>query len=225
MQDGRMTKWSIFWLGSIVGGLIVLSGTYFKPERKDNKALFSQYYGYRLWEEKKGEYDLYDLDEVIYGMKKSAADEKPPLDLSKQEQWQMADELERAAFEKLTFENLQKAERFLGQIAKRPGVVCIEEKKLYFEILSPGKGSHIVEPKSSCLFTYTICSLGGKSLDASAEPRQLDLSEVIPGFAKGVVGMRQGEKRALYIHPDLGYGASDWFCPPESLLIITVDAL
>lgn len=35
----------------------------------------------------------------------------------------------------------------------------------------------------------------------------LDLAETIPGFAHGLQGMREGEKRHIFIHPALAYGA------------------
>jgi peptidylprolyl isomerase len=38
------------------------------------------------------------------------------------------------------------------------------------------------------------------------EPYKVPLAETIPGFAKGVLGMRVGEKRKIYVHLDLEYG-------------------
>lgn len=50
----------------------------------------------------------------------------------------------------------------------------------------------------------------------------MPLSETILGFAKGVEGMREGERRKLYIHPELGY-ALFGHVAPNSLLIVDVE--
>lgn len=41
---------------------------------------------------------------------------------------------------------------------------------------------------------------------ALLQPSKLNLSEMIPGFGHGVLGMKVGEKRKLFIHPNVGYG-------------------
>lgn len=52
----------------------------------------------------------------------------------------------------------------------------------------------------------------------------LDLSQTIPGFAHGVQGMQVGEKRTLFIHPALAYGALTTL-PPCIELIVKVHLL
>lgn len=53
------------------------------------------------------------------------------------------------------------------------------------------------------------------------EPILLPLTKVIPGFSQGMQGMKEGEVRVLYIHPDLAYGTAGQL-PPNSLLIFEV---
>lgn len=50
----------------------------------------------------------------------------------------------------------------------------------------------------------------------------ISLDETIPGFSKGIVGMKEGEKRTLYIHPDLAYGVNGSL-PPNSLLTFEIE--
>lgn len=43
---------------------------------------------------------------------------------------------------------------------------------------------------------------------SSGRPTTFPLSEVVPGFAKGLVGMKVGGRREMVIPPKLGYGSS-----------------
>jgi peptidylprolyl isomerase len=71
----------------------------------------------------------------------------------------------------------------------------------------------------------------GKQFDASWDRGQpfsfpLGAGQVIPGWDRGVAGMRVGGRRQLTIPPDLGYGASgtpDGTIPPNATLVFVVD--
>jgi len=72
----------------------------------------------------------------------------------------------------------------------------------------------------------------GQQFDASYDtgqpfPFQLGAGNVIPGWDKGVVGMKVGGRRELIIPPALGYGAqgSPPKIPPNSALIFDIDLL
>jgi peptidylprolyl isomerase len=54
-------------------------------------------------------------------------------------------------------------------------------------------------------------------------PQEVCLDFVIPGFAQGVLGMKVGERRKLYIHPKLGYRCMHWTVPPNVVLVIDVE--
>lgn len=108
----------------------------------------------------------------------------------------------------------------------------------HFEILSQYSSLHTVVPKQ---LYYTITVNGsGKELKGSDHVRMgyviedgegnilfanhdvwLNLSQMIPGFVHGVQGMHLGEKRKLFVHPALAYGALTTL-PPCSELIVTV---
>ena len=61
-----------------------------------------------------------------------------------------------------------------------------------------------------------------RALNPLSNRSALPIKQSIPGFAKGLVGMKEGEKRILYIHPELAYGLAGHL-PPNSLLIFEVE--
>jgi peptidylprolyl isomerase len=71
----------------------------------------------------------------------------------------------------------------------------------------------------------------GTEFDASWNRGQpfsfpLGAGQVIPGWDKGVVGMKKGGRRVLVIPPELGYGPSgSGPIPPNSTLVFVVDML
>jgi FKBP-type peptidyl-prolyl cis-trans isomerase len=61
--------------------------------------------------------------------------------------------------------------------------------------------------------------------DAPPVAFKLDKGSLIPGFLEGVLGMRVGGRRILYIPPDLGYGprGAAGVIPPDARLIFYIE--
>lgn len=120
----------------------------------------------------------------------------------------------------------KKAEKKAAAPAKYSDV-----KALKIDEVKKGKG---VEAKAgkTVVVHYTGWLTNGSKFDSSVdrgEPFSFNLGtgQVIPGWDKGVAGMKKGGKRKLHIPPDMGYGkdGSPPVIPPNATLIFDVELL
>jgi peptidylprolyl isomerase len=119
--------------------------------------------------------------------------------------------------------NLQEAEKFLQENKKNKEIVELEKGKLQYKIQKVGTGETI-QSTATPLIRYKGTLLDGTLFDTTEEPLALSLNETIPGFTKGITGMKEGEVRTLYIHPDLAYG-KEGTLPPNSLLTFEIEVV
>jgi len=161
----------------------------------------------------------FDMDKILKGIQDSILGKESPM--SEAECIQAISQDQEKKFKKLAEQNLSAAEKFLVDNAAHKGVVAIEENKLQYKIEKEGAGE-TVQAHFSPLIKYTGKFLDGKVFGASKEDEMISLDETIPGFSKGIIGMKEGEKRTLYIHPDLAYGVNGSL-PPNSLLTFEIE--
>ena len=116
--------------------------------------------------------------------------------------------------------NLKDAITFLEANQKRKGIILLQDGKLQIEIVRKGEGQ-IVQSYNS-----PLVRLKKENNDSKPDFKEeiLALDEAIPGLRDGIVGMREGEIRKLYIHPELGNGKAG-FDPPNSLLMVEVEVI
>lgn len=187
---------------------------------------FSRYEGYQIAAELKSNTEWIDLPSVIQGVQDYLAGKTPQEIIGSQ------DEPDYIRVMNLMFgleakNNLQKATDFLSSLAKEDKIHVIENGKVLYEVISEGTSEACVSIDSSPTLQYSISTLGGQEVVTTYNglgPQRTPLSETMPGFASGVVGMRLGEKRKLFIHPDLGYDDVG-HVPPRSLLIVNVEVV
>ena len=160
-----------------------------------------------------------DLELVIKGLQNEKKGQPSPL--SDTECIEGLSLAQKEAFEKQAKSNLEKAEGFLKENAKNKDVVVLEEGKVQYKIEKNGQGPAI-DGHASPLIRYVGKYLDGSVFSSSTDPHMISLDESIQGFSKGLVGMKEGEKRTLYIHPEYGYGARGVF-PPNSLLTYEIE--
>lgn len=164
----------------------------------------------------------FDLDALIKGIRDGAQGKPAPM--TDQEYEQKMAVLQSQAYRKMSEENLKAAETFLNDNAKNAQVIQLIPGKLQYEELESGHGE-IVKESGTPQIQYVGKFLDGKVFSSSKESGgaiTIPLDHTIPGFSKGLVGMKEGGKRRLFIHPDLGYGTSGHL-PPNSLLVFDVE--
>jgi peptidylprolyl isomerase len=90
-----------------------------------------------------------------------------------------------------------------------------------------GTGSALKASDTVTLQYVGVLYVNGKEFDSSwsrGEPLTLGVSEFVPGFSAGLVGMRVGGRREIVIPSKYGYGAADQQgIPANSVLVFVVD--
>lgn len=166
----------------------------------------------------------FDMESLIKGIREGASGQPSPL--SEKEYEEMMSAVQERAFKEMSTNNLKSANDFMTKNSKEAGVVEVVPGKLQYTITKEGSGA-TVEASSSPQIHYTGKYQDGTVFGTSEEmggPITIPLDQTIPGFSKGIVGMKEGEKRRLYVHPDLGYGTTGQL-PPNELLIFDVEVV
>lgn len=165
-----------------------------------------------------------DVDALIKGIRDGAAGKPSPLDEKEYHEGML--KIQQKAFDRQSTKNLKEANDFLEKNASAPNIVVIEPGKLQYQILQPGTGAEVgadSNPQINYSGKYIDGTVFGSSEEAGG-PISIPLDQTIPGFSKGIKGMKEGEKRRLFIHPDLGYGTMGHL-PPNSLLIFDIEVV
>ena len=191
----------------------------FSPE---NISKISESYGHFIYKSLDNPILKLDFVGVVRGMNDAKAGKPSPM--TEQEYEEGIAAIQEIAFQEMSAKNLKEAEAFLAKNEKESGVVQLDKGKLQILVLQPGTGEELVEGKMPVLH-YT-----GKYLDGTVfgnsytngEPISISLAHTIPGFRQGVMGMKVGEKRRIFIHPSLGYGTSGQLLP-NALLIFDIE--
>ena len=163
----------------------------------------------------------FDVNLVIKGIEESLAGKEAPLD--ENETVQAISLIQENAFHKQSSINLQLAEEFLANNRMKDEMVELEDGKVQYAIDHQGAGA-AVEEDSTPTIRYTGEFADGTVFASSTEDEVITLSETIPGFAKALIGMKEGEQRTAFIHPELAYGESG-YAPPNSLLTFHIELI
>lgn len=162
-----------------------------------------------------------DQESLILGIQESFAGKKAPL--SENECIAAISKVQEKALETLSQKNLLEAEQFLTKNAKNEQITKLEDGKVQYLIEKKGIGE-CVKASDTPLLRYTGKYLDGTIFGATQEPEKICLEETILGFRKAVEGMKEGEVRTIYIHPNLGYG-KEGLLQPNSLLTYEVELI
>lgn len=163
----------------------------------------------------------FNIDKIVVGMKNSMAGKSSPLNEEEYEAQVFA--IQEQIFQKTAEKNLKDAVGFLEKNSKEKDIISLTPQ-LQYKINKKGEGEGVATDATPVIH-YTGKLLDGTVFASSKEsntPLTLSLKETIAGFNKGLVGMKKGEQRTLYIHPELAYGMGSHL-PPNSLLIFDVE--
>ncbi len=187
-------------------------------QRNESKDLISFHRGYTFWENittKQAEFP-YDVEEVIKGIR--AASLKKDLPVKEETLANLLDQSEQAQAAK----NLTDAEAMLKEVSNDS--IEVVPNKLYYKVLHLGGGTSPLTSNGVADFTYRVSILEKGTLheilSTHDTPIQVSLEDTIPGFSMGIIGMTIGEKRVIYMHPDLTAGSYPEFL--NKLLVIEV---
>jgi peptidylprolyl isomerase len=189
---------------------------------KENISRLSEAYGHFIYKSLENPILRLDFDSVMKGMNDAKSGKSSPM--TEQEYEEGIAAVQEVAFQEMAVKNLKEAAAFLTKNEKEPGVVELEKGKLQIKVLQPGTGEEVTETVRPVLH-YTGKYLDGTTFGnsyESGEPIAISLTHTIPGFRQGVMGMKVGEKRRIFIHPELGYGTSGQLLP-NALLIFDIE--
>lgn len=119
--------------------------------------------------------------------------------------------------------NNQEQEKLTDGETKQESKKMTDIKEFSYEVLKEGTGIAAVANKTVTV-DYKGMFLDGKIFDQGTFPFTLGVGQVVQGFDKGVLGMKVGETRKIYIPSDMGYGArgAGAAIPPNTDLIFEV---
>lgn len=156
-----------------------------------------------LWA-KLNDQDLeYDIDLVLETLKKNAEGKRTPMEEPRTVLSKYLVEIH----EKESKKALVKAETFMANLSTKDDHKVVLPGKVIYRVINPGNGSS-TKDSSSPQILFSERDLDGEILFdgyKSNIPIKLKLDETIRGFKLGVSGMKVGERREIFIHPDLAY--------------------
>ncbi len=120
-------------------------------------------------------------------------------------------------------ENAQASKKFLELIAKKKETLCVLDKYLYIQNLENTLSKEEVTDKTASVFIkYVIKDINNSPISgmfAFDQVKKFQIKDLIPGLAHGLLGMKEGEVREIYIHPELAYGLGSDFGNGQALQI------
>lgn len=186
--------------------------------KKDIKIL-SQAYGHMIGQNLNAIGLDLDSNEIIHGIQNAFNGVESPLEDSKT--IEMITALQEKKFKDECNNNLKAAEAFLASNQSNKEIIELEKGKLQYKQITKGAGKECKETDTPVI-TYIGKYLDGEIFGKSETEEPISLKETIEGFRKAIIGMKVGEKREVYIHPDLGYGASSCLSP-NALLTFEIE--
>jgi peptidylprolyl isomerase len=190
------------------------------PLLASQKETLSEMVGYLIKEEIDRCKGDIDIDKVIEGIRKATKGEKAPL--SKEEYQLLINKIIEHNLAEKEKESLRLATDFFQKNKKNRGVVEIVAQKLQYEIISKGFGE-IVDQYHTPLISIKGL-LPDNTIFLPEREYIAPLNELPQGLKLAILGMKEKERRKIYVHPDFAPKIFDSLTP-KSLLIYEVELL
>jgi peptidylprolyl isomerase len=222
-------------IGSSVKKILLLAFVSFATAQETKESPVSEAFGHLIYHNFQRLNMEFDIEKIVQGILDAADGKEPPMDVN-----QCIDKIysDYKIRHKIQSENnLRQAEAFLKSNAQRDGVVSLNNQKVQYKIISPGKGPEIA-PNSSPRLRCKIKTLDGEEifgtvralvegeLTESTLEETVNLDAMIEGLRIGLLGMKEGEKRIIYVHPDLSFKTKQfYFNLPNTLFVFEIEAI
>lgn len=184
--------------------------------------IISFHRGYTIWEDYiESSIIPYSIDQVMNGLR--AAQRGDELPIPEEEIVKLVRNFQEKEWTKNLQQNLIEAETYVKDIST--SAVEVIPSKLYYVQTRQGKGERKISLNDEPFIVYKamIPERGEEKeiFSTGDEAIQVSLTDMIPAFTEGVIGMSEGEKRTLFIHPDLTSGHYPMY--PNKLIIIELE--
>lgn len=125
--------------------------------------------------------------------------------------------------------NLKAAQAFLKENKKKDGIITTDSG-LQYQVLETGDGEQKPRSWGTVVAHYDLYNINGEKLESSRDrraPLQFGVHTVISGWQEVLVDMTAGERRMLFVPPELAYGCKG--SPPNiganELLVFDMELL
>ncbi len=162
-----------------------------------------------------------DLNALAKGIEEAREGKESPL--NEEDCLEAIAALQKKKNSELAKKNIEEAEKFLSVNSKKPGMQILINGKLQAQIIKKGNGQK-VESYNSPIVRISGRYIDDKVFSTAHEEELITLEESIPAFRLGIEGMKEGEVRTLYVHPEYGYGEESHL-NPGALLIFEVEVV
>ena len=131
------------------------------------------------------------------------------------------------AHDSLADKNRAEGREFLERNAKQPGVLTTPSGLQYLVLAAGDARGKIPEPTDQVTVRYRVTLADGTEMDRSEthdRPATFRVNGVFKAWQEAIAAMKPGEKRRLFVPPELGYGNSPPpSIPPGALLIYDLE--
>lgn len=111
--------------------------------------------------------------------------------------------------------NLEKADAYFNDLKEFAPLI---PKKIYYKVIKEGIGTPLSIKANQVSFHHSSIIMDEHQTKNAGTVKEESLEHLIPGIAIALIGMKQGEEREVYIHPEYGYGENSYLEPNVAIM-------